>query len=150
MAYEVVDVKPDPRQWENKHNNQPMLSWRIDIRDAAGTVHQNVELPQRASSPAPTVGQALDGNLDNTQYGLRFKKAFTPGAGGGAPRGKTPQESAAIQRMHLQKTAPDWAEFLLTLGVVKQPVDDREAFNLMTRVMDWLARDIERAKGSVS
>jgi hypothetical protein len=122
MAYEVVDVKPDPRQWENKHNNQPMLSWRIDIRDAAGTVHQNVELAQRASSPAPTVGQALDGNLDNTQYGLKFKKAFAAGAsggGGGGYKGKSPSEQASIAASVALDKALIAVEQAATLGVVK-------------------------------
>jgi hypothetical protein len=138
MAYEVVDVKPDPRQWENKHNNQPMLSWRIDIRDASGTVHQNVELAQRASSPAPTVGQALEGNLDNTQYGLKFKKAFAPGAGGGGGgyKGKSPSEQASIAASVALDKALIAVEQAATLGLVKLDLADPDVLGAHAALID--------------
>jgi hypothetical protein len=124
-----------------------MNSYRVHLKGPDGQVVQNVELAQKNSSPAPTVGQQLEGNVDQGEYGLKFRKSF----GGGQPtRAKSPQEQAAIQRMHLQKTAPLWAEFLLTIGVVPAPSNDQEAFKLMTRVMDWLERDIDKAKAKAA
>lgn len=126
----------------------PMVAYKLTVVDEKGAV-THAELSQKTTSPAPEPGQQIDGVLEEGKFGPRIKKNFAA-AGGGAPRGKTPEESAAIQRMHLQKTAPDWVTFLLTIGVVKQPADDKEAFQLMTRVMDWLSADIERAKKKVA
>lgn len=148
MPYTVTAVQPNPRPW-NSQKGGPMLSYRVDLQDSQGHITPNVEWAKKQDSPAPQVGETSEGNLNNTEYGFKFKAAYSGGGGGGA-RGKSPEESAAIQRMHIQKTAPSYAEFLLTIGVVEQPKDDKEAFALLQRVMSWLEKDIERAKRNVT
>lgn len=95
MAYtirEITGTKP----WDGKYG--PMVDYYLTVTDSQGVDTPRVTLPQKASSPAPTIGQVLDGNIDNTPNGLKFKKAFSPGGGGGGGGGrpKDPQERAAI------------------------------------------------------
>jgi hypothetical protein len=146
MAYTVTAVSDNVRQWTAKQGG-PMNSYRVNLKDAQGVETQNVEWARKVTSDPPTVGETVEGNIDNTDYGLKLKPAFSPGGGGGGgPRGKSPQESAAIQRMHLQKTAPQWIELFLTIGVIEQPTSKEAAVKLGEGIMDWLSKDVEKAK----
>jgi hypothetical protein len=62
--------------------------------DGAGTA----EMVQKASSPAPS-GE-IDGTLEQTQFGWKLKRAFSPNGGGGRSFGKSPEERAQIARMN--------------------------------------------------
>jgi hypothetical protein len=52
----------------------------------------------------PEVNTRIEGTLEPSDYGMKFKKAFS-GSGGGGFRPRDPKESAAIQRQHSQGCA---------------------------------------------
>lgn len=106
--YTITAVSPNVRDWDAKQGG-PMKSYRVHLKDAQGTVVQNVEWSRRASSPPPEVGQTVEGELeDKGQYGLKLR--VTQRGGGGGSRGRDPKERAEIRRQHAQTTALRWAE----------------------------------------
>lgn len=64
-----------------------------------------VELLQKPDSPALTVGQELDGTIEDTQYGKRFKKTQQAGGGFGGSRAADPATRASIERQSALKAA---------------------------------------------
>ena len=73
--------------------------------------HGDVELKQKASSPAPAQGASLTGTIEDTQYGRVFKKEFQPRPGGGGYQ-PDPAKEARIVRQHSQQMAIYWFEIL--------------------------------------
>jgi hypothetical protein len=121
MAYTITAVSDQVRQW-NSTKGGPMNSYRVHLKAPDGEVVQNVELSQKNTSPIPTVGQQLEGNVDQGQYGLKFRKAFggpAGGGGGGGYKGKTPSEQASIAASVALDKALIAVEQAATLGVVK-------------------------------
>lgn len=68
--------------------------------------HSGVELVQKDSTPAPTVGQTVTGNIETTQYGPKFKREQQGRPGGWK---KDPETEARISRMHAQEMALRYA-----------------------------------------
>jgi len=52
------------------------------LTDDKGTEVEGVELSQKPETPVPAVGSTIDGNIEDTQYGKRFKKDFARGGEG--------------------------------------------------------------------
>jgi hypothetical protein len=142
MAYTITAVSDQVRQWASEKAG-PMNSYRVNLTDSAGVESHNVELAQKAATPAPTVGQSLEGNLDNTQYGLKFKKAFTAGAGGGGGRPKDPAERAAIAASVALREGREAVEQAVTMGLVK-PADLDAHAELWARYANFAFNFIDR------
>lgn len=84
MTYTVQFVSPETRQYETKFG--PMVAYKVKFAEAADTV----DISQKPTSPAPYVGQTMDGHIEETQYGHKFKKEYNQGGGGGfTPRGSS-------------------------------------------------------------
>lgn len=91
-----------------------------------------------AKSTVPQVGDTLEGEIEQGQYGPKFKKAKRPPPGGG-PRVKSAEEleaDAARQRMivrqHSQTTAMRWAELQHARG--KLPDEIAKASDLVSLI----------------
>lgn len=78
-----------------------MVVYLIEVKD--GERVATAELVQKPTTAAPRAGQTLDGTLEPSDYGLKFKKSQSFGAKGGG--GKSPQERAEIRRMASHKVA---------------------------------------------
>lgn len=75
--------------------------YTVELKDEQGFT--NAELVQKEETPAPKPGDVLEGSLESTEYGMKFKKEQSfSGKGGG---GKSPKERAEIRRMASQKCA---------------------------------------------
>lgn len=142
MAYTVIAVSNETRPWTSQKGG-PMVSYRVHLKDTAGQVSENVELSQKTATPAPQPGQLLEGNIDNGEYGLKFKKAFQQQNG---PRGRSPQESAAITRQHSQDMALRAIDLGVSLGVVKKPEDGKALLDLVAGTADWFDKDVQRVR----
>jgi hypothetical protein len=95
----VVRIEGEPRSWRSSHGNE-MLSYRLTLRAADGTETSNVELAQRASTPAPEEGGPLFGDIDprpGNKYGPKFAKAQQGGGGGGGGGGYRPTSEDAAR-----------------------------------------------------
>lgn len=138
MSYTITAVSDQVRQWASEKAG-PMNSYRVTLKDTAGVDTPNVELAQKAATPAPQVGQALDGNLDQTPYGLKFKKAFNgAGGGGGGGRPKSPEEQAQIAASVALKWAVEAVEQAATLGISDvKPQSLEEHAALLKRYADY-------------
>lgn len=87
-AYTVTAVSAETRKYDTQFGQ--MISYKLKLEGVDGVV----ELGQKTTTPAPQQGQVLNGHVETTQYGLKFKKEQAQGFGGGG--GFTqPQPSAS-------------------------------------------------------
>lgn len=78
----------------------------INLRLSDGTNEHDAEWFTKASTDVPLPNARLEGTLEPTDYGLKFKKAFSGGGGGGfGGRPRDPKDTAAIVRQHSQHMA---------------------------------------------
>lgn len=124
-SYTIREVIGQPNAWSSQKGG-PMLSYSLDVTGDDGFTGQ-VELNQKDSTPAPTVGQVIDGTLDksNPKYAPKLKKAPPQGGGfgGGGPRaGKSKADQDSIERAVAYKGA-------IELACATPPMDDTKARN---------------------
>jgi hypothetical protein len=75
--YTVSAVHPDTKSYEGKYGT--MVTYKVKFAEDADTI----EISRKPSSPAPKVGDELEGVVNTTDYGKKFKQDFTQGQGGG-------------------------------------------------------------------
>lgn len=120
-------------------------AYKLTLGTPEGQV--DAEWLRKADSPAPQVGQVLEGTLEDGQYGRKFK----PTARASFQRSEDPKRTAAIQRMW----AMDHAMQLVRLGfetntlTPPQPQDYKGLWELVVREADRLERDVQRARNAV-
>lgn len=137
-AYTVLEVDPNVRDWQSQAGG-PMKAYRIKLRDPEGKEIPLVEWSRKTNSPAPTVGETVEGTLESTSFGTKFKKAQTNGFGGGRPR--DPKESARIIRQHSQQMALLYAG----LRAEKELLPDPFSLADLKKVIDWFDADAKAA-----
>lgn len=128
-SYTIREVIGQPNAWSSQKGG-PMLSYSLDVTGDDGFTGQ-VELNQKDSTPAPTVGQVIDGTLDksNPKYAPKLKKAPPQGGGfgGGGPRaGKSKADQDSIERAVAYKGAVDLVAAMLQ-SQHRQPGDEKFA-----------------------
>jgi hypothetical protein len=98
MSYKIKQLGPVS---EYDTQNGKMKKYTVQFEGSDDWV----ELSQKPTTPAPTVGQELDGTIEDTQYGKKFKKAY--GAGGGFAGGKAqdPATRGSIERQSALKAS---------------------------------------------
>src|SRR5437868_4692133 len=104
MSYTIGRVQKKEREPEIKGSK--FYVYEIDFDEHSGPV----EMLQKPETPAPKVGDVLEGTIepgrekeDGTKWPDKFKKAQT---GGFKPR--SPAETASIVRQHSQAMAIAW------------------------------------------
>ena len=99
--YTVTEIG-STREYETKFG--PMKSYKITIKGDDG-FDGIAEVSQKTTTPPPTVGQVIEGDLDqsNPKYAPKLKKAQK--AQGGPPRGKSKQDEESIARAVAYKGA---------------------------------------------
>jgi hypothetical protein len=108
--------------------------------EAPGGGHVAAELMQKPETAAPAEGSVLTGTVEQTQYGMKFKKQ-PPAFGGGGGRAEDPRRGAMILRQHSQAMSLQYAELRLKQGTL--PAD----FSLtdLAKVTDWFDADARKA-----
>lgn len=98
MSYKIKTVGP-VEQFNGQYG--PMKSYQIQFEGSDDWVKLN----QKPDSSAPTIGQELEGTIEDGQWGKRFKKA--PGASGGFSGGRSsdPEQRGSIERQSSLKAA---------------------------------------------
>ena len=71
----------------------------VTMTDEAGA-SLAAELLQRPETPMPMAGQILEGTVEDTKFGKRFKKDKKDFGNGGGFRGKSPEERGEIMRQN--------------------------------------------------
>lgn len=85
--YKIELVAEVVREYESKFG--PMKSYKLKL---PGEIDP-VELSQKATTPAPKVGDVLNGHLEDTEYGKKFKKDFQQGGGFKSGASKLPLDN---------------------------------------------------------
>lgn len=105
--FEVKAVHGEPRAWEGHGKN--FLSYNVDFEPlGGGAVEMNVEWAQVDTTPAPTAGQKVAGDISEGNFGPKFKKdnEATKEMGGGAPQQFSSSSEATAS--NTAKTEVDW------------------------------------------
>ena len=105
-AYTVTQLV-DTKTWEGQHG--PMVTYSLDVSDPSGKATR-VQMNQKPTSPAPAVGQIIEGTLEpNGSFPMKLKKAPPAFGGGGGSRPMDPKVQAQIIRQHSQGCALKYA-----------------------------------------
>lgn len=92
MQYTIKAVSPDTRSYSTQYGD--MVSYRIKFEETDDNTI--IELGQKASTPAPTVGQVLNGTIDmSSKFGPKFKKEYNQGGGFTQPATSSPSTSSS-------------------------------------------------------
>ena len=137
----TVKTAEQVRTKSTDHGEMQVVKLTLD--DGKDTV--NAEWFTKITTPLPAPGSQIAGELSDSPYGRKFKKAAAGGFGGGGPRPEDPKRAAAIQRMHDQDMALRAVELALTAGVAKVTTS-AELFDLIGKTADWFGKDVKRAR----
>lgn len=126
-----------PREYETKFG--PMKSYTVKVEGDDGAY----EISRKAASPAPTIGQKIEveevNDTSGGKYPPKLNLAFAKGGKGG---GRSPEETARIQRQHAQEMGIRWAALAHARG--KLPEDF--TIDNLTPIIDWFDADTKGAK----
>jgi hypothetical protein len=139
--FTLTAVQTPPKPWSGQYGD-------FHIYDVSFTGEQgqgDAQIKQKASSPAPTVGQVIDAEIV-PKPGFpselkRIPKQQNGFAAGG--RDKSPQESRQIARMAAQKAAIELLRMELDTGIVSR--ESLKASELLTPRIDFFFNDILKA-----
>jgi len=99
MSYKIKNIGPD-KEITTNNGTFKVYSLQFDGDESW------VELMQKPTTPAPTVGQELEGTIETTQYGKRFKRVQAAGSFQGG-RTNDPETRGSIERQSALKAAVD-------------------------------------------
>jgi hypothetical protein len=99
MAYSIRTLGPS-ESFKTQYGE--MLKYTVQFEGSEDWVQIN----QKPDSPAPKVGDTLEGTIETTQYGKRFKKAQGPGGFTGG-RQNDPETRGSIERQSALKVASE-------------------------------------------
>lgn len=132
---EVVSVTPKPaKPGKEKYGDKQSLKLKVkgDFSSLdgvpepikTGRVPLLVEWYTNATTPVPAAGDKLDGDLENGDYGWKFKKSGEGRGGpGGGGRPRDPKDDQRIVRQHTQKCAVELLNTAHELGLLKPKSD---------------------------
>lgn len=144
-GYTVIEVDPNVREWESQAGG-PMKAYRMKLRDAEGKEIPLVEWSRKPTSQPPTVGESLEGTLETTSFGTKFKKALAQnGFGGGAPRGRDPKESKRIAVQASHKVAVDILRLAAEVGTYEKPENVAAIVSQVKTITASLVAQVEEA-----
>jgi hypothetical protein len=141
MPAYVVEAVNESWDWDGKFGKN--RSYKLHLKGPDGASQAGVELAQKLDTPAPQVGQTLQGTLDTSGRYVKFRKDQQPGGfGGGGPRPRDPKESAQIVRQWAVREALVYARLRHDQG--KLPEDF--TFEDLFMVADVLERHVKKAQ----
>ena len=93
------------------YSGGPAKVLNLTLEDANGGTQQ-AEMFTMASTVLPTIGEKIEGEIESSDYGPKFKKAGGRRGGGG----KSPAQEKRIVRQHSQEMALRREENLIASG----------------------------------
>ena len=103
-----------------------------------------VEMSQKPETAAPKPGDEVEGEIEDTKFGRRFKKAYNPSAGGG--RAMSPQQIAALNRQSALSAAA--TVYTGQPGAAGENV--AQVLETAQQFYDFIVQDTKLATGSTS
>lgn len=148
-TYEITAVAPKARDWDSSKGG-PMKAYRVTLRNSEGREMQNVEWSRKATSPAPAVGEKVDGTVDTSgQYGPKFtaeRKMTFSGGGGGVGRPRDPAERHSIEMQSSLTRGVETVRLAIDAGVFKPTNVADVAGHVLLVATDYFDRIQEVAK----
>ena len=134
--FELKDVEVKKEMPD--YSGGPAKVLKLTLEDQGGNTHQ-AEMFTMASTASPTIGQKLEGEISESDYGPKFSR-------GGAKKGggfkKSPAETKAIQRQHSQEMMLREEQNRLAFGQPLFTNDERQ------QVIDYYEDDIKGKAGT--
>lgn len=127
-------VKQATKKKDVQGQHGPMKVVTLQLSGPDGD--QTAEWFTKDQTPLPDAGSQIEGTVEPSEYGLKFKKAAGAFTGGGF-RGRSPEENRRIVRQHSQDMGIRWAELAHARG--KLPEDFKVADLL--KLVDVFHRD---------
>lgn len=97
MQYKVLAVGSEganaPRHYESKYGS--MVAYKLKLEGS----NDIVELSKKSTSPAPAIGDTLNGTVEKTDFGHKFKAESTFNGTGNGGKSYQPKDEAAIKAM---------------------------------------------------
>jgi hypothetical protein len=142
MPAYVIEQVGETWEWTGQYGTN--RSYKLNLKGSGpdGTVLAGVELAQKPDTPAPTIGQTLNGTIDTTGRYPKFRKEQQQGGGGGGGwKGSDPKEHAEIRMEWAIREALVYTRLRMDQG--KLP----EAFTLddVLKIADKLAEHVMAA-----
>lgn len=133
MAEFTIKTAAEKKRFQGSKGGE-FVVYNVTFQDG-----QTAEWVKKAESKAPVEGEKVEGALEPTQYGAKFKPAQA--AFGGKGGGKSPAEKAEIARMHSQEMAIRWVHVLQMRGKVPDDADT----DFLKRLIDFFQKDAKAA-----
>lgn len=132
-------VKAEQKKTINGQHGE-LVVWGLTLRNGDGKEAQ----VETVSKPTTTYseGQSVEGEVSNSDYGLKFKRAMS-GGGGFRGGGRSPADTKAIQRQHSQEMALRLLSLEAQLGA-----RTTVSFDEVSKLADQFDRDIANGKAA--
>lgn len=136
MPAYTITAATKKKDWQSEKGG-PMTTWVVNLTDSSGTL-VTAEMNTKATSPEPS--GPVEGVVEQTNWGPKFKKAFDPKpfGGGGSSARNDPATQAAIIRQHSQTIAMQ----IITLQVQAGVIEAKGIGVEFLRLADWLDQDV--------
>lgn len=117
----------------------PMQSIQLVLQEYGTTTDLGAEWYTKATTAVPTAGAVIEGTIEPSQYGPKFKKAQAGGTyqGGGGRGGRSPEETKSIVRQHSQHMALLYTKIKADLGQLPESWGMAE----VRTIIDWFDAD---------
>jgi hypothetical protein len=144
-TFEILSVGDTPRRWNSK-TGKPWISYPVEFKGEQG--QGKAELSRPEGKPAPTVGEKVEADLDNSNpsFPAKLVEVFKGGGGGksfGKSFGKSPQERKSIVRQHSQEMALMHCSLLQKQGKLAE----NYGVDALKAIVDWFTADVEAHAG---
>jgi hypothetical protein len=117
-TFTIDDVDQNIRDVPTQYG--PMKDYRLFLMAPGETTPVIASWLRKASSPAPVRGQQIEGALEDTEYGKKFREQrqmpIGSSGGGGKSYAADPKKQAAIAMEASQKVAIDALRLLAEFG----------------------------------
>lgn len=130
MKYTVKQVSENPKEYETKYGKMKAYKVMLDNDEV-------VEINQKESTPAPTVGQELEGHIEEGEFGKKFKKEFKKEFSGGFPSQTKFTEDPGKQDSIIRQSSMKAAVDLVIGGQAKY----EDVFALAESIVEWVKNE---------
>lgn len=131
----TIEAAAHKKDMPPKEGMRPSQVIVLTLTDGANT-HEAEWITSKDRDPAALKDTKINGTLEPSQWGLRFKKDSQPGTG----RPRDPQDTAAMSRSAAQDRALSYMQIKATMGTLK---DDFKPADLIPLV-EWFQNDVKR------
>jgi hypothetical protein len=162
QTFTVLEVKPGYDDWEDNFGGENR-QYTLELQEIEGVVQHS----RRRTSNAPQVGETIWGHLEPSggTYPPKLKRdQGGPDQPAGAPQGsaqrssggqrrssgRSPDDTAAIQRQHSQEMALRFCEVQARLGQINEEFTMTYLQPLIDTFDDDIAQGVSRASGKAA